>query len=94
MTEPAFLHDTRTFYDALAVDYAALFERELQDRPLARAMLGVFAEHVLAGGGGPVADVGCGPGVATAYCAPSASTRRASTCRPRWWRWRARSFRN
>jgi SAM-dependent methyltransferase len=30
-------------------------------------MLGVFAEQVLAGGGGPVADLGCGPGRITTH---------------------------
>ncbi|MEV6592055.1 class I SAM-dependent methyltransferase [Streptomyces acidicola] len=30
-------------------------------------MLGVFAERVLAGGGGPVGDLGCGPGRLTGH---------------------------
>ena len=55
---------TRESYDA--VDYAELLEEELATKPLDRAMLAAFAEQVLACGGGPVADVGCGPGRITA----------------------------
>src|SRR3954451_14104686 len=32
-----------------------------------RALLGVFAEQVLAGTGGPVGDLGCGPGRITTH---------------------------
>nr|WP_246405639.1 class I SAM-dependent methyltransferase [Modestobacter versicolor] len=34
-----------------------------------RALLGVFAEQVLAGAGGPVGDLGCGPGRLTTHLA-------------------------
>lgn len=54
---------TRASYDAIAADYAEFFADELDARPLDRAMLAAFAE--LAGAGGPVADVGCGPGRVT-----------------------------
>jgi SAM-dependent methyltransferase len=67
MTEADFLTTTRTFYDAIAEDYAHLFREELANRPLERAMLGVFAE--LVEGDGPVADLGCGPGRTTARLA-------------------------
>ncbi|GAA2376849.1 class I SAM-dependent methyltransferase [Nonomuraea africana] len=67
MTEPDFLRDTRASYDAVAADYAALFHDELAAKPLDRAMLAAFAELVLAAGGGPVADVGSGPGRVTAH---------------------------
>ncbi|TKG71774.1 class I SAM-dependent DNA methyltransferase [Prauserella endophytica] len=67
MTEPSYLDETRIFYDTLAVDYAAMFKDELAAKPFLRAMLGAFAELVLAGGGGRVADVGCGPGLITAH---------------------------
>lgn len=67
MTESSHLDRTRAFYDALAVDYAAMFKDELAAKPFLRAMLGAFAELVLAGGGGRVADVGCGPGRSTAH---------------------------
>jgi len=62
------LHATRTSYDTVAADYASLLADELAAKPLDRAMLGAFAEHVRAeGGGGPVADLGCGPGRVTAH---------------------------
>ncbi|WP_128432882.1 class I SAM-dependent DNA methyltransferase [Streptomyces cyaneus] len=67
MTEADFLTTTRTFYDAIAEDYADLFREELAHRPLERALLGVFAE--LVEGDGPVADLGCGPGRTTARLA-------------------------
>ncbi|MFJ7076266.1 class I SAM-dependent DNA methyltransferase [Streptomyces sp. NPDC098781] len=63
MTEADFLTTTRTFYDAIAEDYATLFQDELAQRPLERAILAVFAE--LVDGDGPVADLGCGPGRTT-----------------------------
>ncbi|MGW4893518.1 class I SAM-dependent DNA methyltransferase [Kitasatospora sp. NPDC004240] len=66
MTEPDFLRATRSSYDTVAADYAARFRAELTGKPLERAMLTAFAELVRAGGGGPVADVGCGPGRVTA----------------------------
>lgn len=66
MIEPDFLHTTRTGYDAWAVPYAELFANRLDDYPLDRAMLAAFAEFVRADGGGPVADLGCGPGHVTA----------------------------
>ena len=66
MTEPDFLHITRTAYDFIAVRYAELFANELDGYPLDRAMLAAFADVVRADGAGPVADVGCGPGHVTA----------------------------
>lgn len=54
--------EARIAYDLVAEDYAALLHDELEGRPLDRAMLTAFAEEVAAGGGGPVADLGCGPG--------------------------------
>ena len=67
MTEPDFLRDTRASYDALAGDYADRLRDELAAKPLDRAMLAGFAEHVLAAGGGTVGDIGCGPGRVTAH---------------------------
>ncbi|WP_438292574.1 class I SAM-dependent DNA methyltransferase [Streptomyces sp. HUAS TT7] len=61
------LHTTRTFYDTIATEYAERFRTVLEDRPLDRAILGAFAELVLAAGGGPVADLGSGPGRVTAH---------------------------
>ncbi|MFE4701962.1 class I SAM-dependent DNA methyltransferase [Streptomyces sp. NPDC056738] len=59
------LHATRASYDTVAADYAELLRDELDRKPLDRAMLSAFAERVRAGGGGPVADLGCGPGRVT-----------------------------
>jgi len=67
MTEPAYLHTTRTAYDTVAVEYAERFSTALESNPLDRAMLAAFAELVHAAGAGPVADLGCGPGYATAH---------------------------
>lgn len=63
------LRATREGYDAAASTYADLFRDTLRDRPLDRAILGAFAEAVRAGGGGRVADLGCGPGHVTAHLA-------------------------
>lgn len=67
MTELPYLQPIRDFYDTIAHDYAELYKGNLDTLPLDRAMLGAFAERVLASGGGQVADVGCGPGEVTAY---------------------------
>jgi SAM-dependent methyltransferase len=67
MTEPPFLAAIRTSYDTVAADFAKRYEGVLETLPLPRAMLGAFAELVLASGRGPVADVGCGPGHVTAH---------------------------
>ncbi|MFD9001839.1 class I SAM-dependent DNA methyltransferase [Streptomyces sp. NPDC059582] len=66
-SDPEFLTITRTFYDAIADDYAERFRGELVARPLERAILGAYAELVR--GHGPVADLGCGPGRITAHLA-------------------------
>jgi SAM-dependent methyltransferase len=60
------LDDTRTSYDNVAVGYAEQVDGILDGDPLLRAALTAFADTVLAAGGGPVADVGCGPGHVTA----------------------------
>ncbi|MGW1542140.1 class I SAM-dependent methyltransferase [Streptomyces sp. NPDC002309] len=64
MVEHDALRATREAYDAVAPTYAELFRDALRDSPLDRAILGVFAEAVRAGG--QVADLGCGPGHVTA----------------------------
>ncbi|GAA4425659.1 class I SAM-dependent methyltransferase [Georgenia halophila] len=63
----AWLSDTRTSYDTDAPGYAEKVRGLLDDKPYLRASLGLFAELVRDAGGGPVADVGCGPGYVTAY---------------------------
>ncbi|MET8755449.1 class I SAM-dependent methyltransferase [Streptomyces sp. NPDC004667] len=67
MTESSRLSAVRASYDAVAVDHARLLTGVLEAAPLDRAMLGAFAECVRGGGGGAVADLGCGPGGMTAY---------------------------
>jgi len=56
---------TRDSYDALAAEHADVVSAGMDDRPLDRALFAAFAELVRAGGNGPVADVGCGPGRVT-----------------------------
>ena len=67
MHEPGYLRTTRLAYDTVAADYAALLSTELEEKPVQRTMLDLFAELVLADGGGPVGDLGCGPGRVTSY---------------------------
>jgi SAM-dependent methyltransferase len=65
VAERSFLDTTRTAYDTMAADYAERFRDELAGQPLERALFAAFAE--LARDGGPVADLGCGAGLLTAY---------------------------
>ncbi|HEX5400864.1 MAG TPA: class I SAM-dependent methyltransferase [Pseudonocardiaceae bacterium] len=67
MDADGWLADTRTSYDTVAVSYAAFVRDSLTGQPYLRAALALFADQVLAAGGGPVADVGCGPGHMTAH---------------------------
>ncbi|MEU1477896.1 class I SAM-dependent DNA methyltransferase [Streptomyces sp. NPDC001668] len=67
MTDTDFVTTTRTFYDAVAEDYAAQFRDGLAESPLDRAVLAAFAE--LVGKDGTVADLGCGPGRVTGHLA-------------------------
>jgi SAM-dependent methyltransferase len=53
----------RASYDAFADRYAAELAEDPQDEPWARGTFAAFAELV----GGPVLDVGCGPGPAAAH---------------------------
>jgi SAM-dependent methyltransferase len=65
VTEPSYLTAARTSYDTVADDYAELVRPLFANDPVGRSMLGAFAELVRTGG--PVADVGCGPGQVTAH---------------------------
>lgn len=67
MKTEGWLADTRTSYDVVAASYAEKVRDLLDETPYERALLALFAELVRASGGGPVADVGCGPGRITAY---------------------------
>jgi uncharacterized protein YceH (UPF0502 family) len=53
-------------YDACAAQYAANMRNELAGKPFDRWLLDRVADTAA---GGPVADVGCGPGQVTAYLA-------------------------
>jgi len=65
MPDASFLAATRDSYDATVDEYAEMVSSDLDNKPLDRALLAAFAELVSAGGTGPVADVGCGPGRVT-----------------------------
>ncbi|BCJ76161.1 methyltransferase [Catellatospora sp. IY07-71] len=67
MTTDSWLADTRTSYDTVAASYTELLRDGLVAQPYLRAALALFAEQVRTAGGGPVADVGCGPGHVTAH---------------------------
>lgn len=59
--------DTRASYDTVAVDYADFVRGAIEREPYVRVALELFAGSVRGAGGGPVADMGCGPGHVTAY---------------------------
>jgi SAM-dependent methyltransferase len=67
MSDQGWLADTRSSYDTVAVSYADQVRDALAVEPYVRGSLALFAEMVHAAGGGPVADVGCGPGHVTAH---------------------------
>jgi SAM-dependent methyltransferase len=67
MSEQSWLADTRTSYDTVAVSYAEILRGERPGTAAERGMMKMFTELVNAKGGGPVADVGCGPGRHTSY---------------------------
>lgn len=64
MNADGWLEDTRISYDTVAVSYAGQVRDALDRAPYLRSALALFADMVR--GGGPVADVGCGPGHITA----------------------------
>lgn len=67
MSTEGWLADTRTSYDTVAASYADQLRDLLDETPYERSVLALFSELVRATGGGPVADVGCGPGRITAH---------------------------
>jgi ubiquinone/menaquinone biosynthesis C-methylase UbiE len=67
MSTPGWIADTRMSYDTVAASYADLLRDALAQAPYERAILALFAELVHTAGGGPVVDVGCGPGRITAH---------------------------
>lgn len=61
------LERARASYDIDAAGYAGQVQGLLEANPYLRASLALFAELVRDAGGGPVADVGCGPGYVTQH---------------------------
>jgi SAM-dependent methyltransferase len=61
------LADTRTSYDTVAESYSDYAREALAREPYLLAALALFADLVHTVDGGPVADVGCGPGHVTAH---------------------------
>jgi SAM-dependent methyltransferase len=66
MSADGWVEDTRTSYDTVAVSYADQLRDRLDGEPYLRSALALFADMVRTGGG-PAADVGCGPGHVTAH---------------------------
>ncbi|WP_329248179.1 class I SAM-dependent methyltransferase [Actinoallomurus sp. NBC_01490] len=67
MNPEGWLADARRSYDTVATSYADQVRDLLDETPYERSVLALFADLVRTIGGGPVADVGCGPGRITAY---------------------------
>lgn len=63
----SWLVDTRDSYDTDADGYAEKVRGLLEASPYLRACLALFADLVRDAGGGPVADIGCGPGYVTRH---------------------------
>ncbi len=61
------LSETRASCDADAPGYTEKVRGLLAEQPYLRGSLAVFADLVQRAGGGPVADVGCGPGYVTGH---------------------------
>jgi ubiquinone/menaquinone biosynthesis C-methylase UbiE len=59
-------------YDRVAEEYARRIHTELEHKPFDRELLDGFAARVK--GRGPVADMGCGPGMVAAYLAAQGVT--------------------
>ncbi|MFI5931792.1 class I SAM-dependent methyltransferase [Actinoplanes sp. NPDC051494] len=66
MDRDDWLTDTRISYDTVAASYSDFSRKALAGAPYLRSALALFADLVRASGGGPVADMGCGPGHVTA----------------------------
>ncbi|HEX6360975.1 class I SAM-dependent methyltransferase [Actinophytocola sp.] len=64
MIADGWLEDTRTSYDTVATSYVDMVPDLVAADPFLRGALALFADMVPSGG--PVADVGCGPGHVTA----------------------------
>lgn len=58
-------HDLRSSYDTLAEEYARRLFHELEQKPRDRELLDRLIREV--GDGGPICDLGCGPGQVARY---------------------------
>src|ERR1700710_2704523 len=67
MDDASWLTDTRSSYDIDATGYAEKVRGLLGEMPYLSASLTLFAEQVHSAGGGPVVDMGCGPGYVAGY---------------------------
>jgi SAM-dependent methyltransferase len=67
VTSSEHLATVRADYDGMADAYTAFIGEAFAGQPLNHALVQAFADLVRQAGGGPVADVGCGPGHVTAY---------------------------
>ncbi|MFD9537385.1 class I SAM-dependent methyltransferase [Streptomyces sp. NPDC060010] len=67
MNSEDWLAETQASYDTVAATYADQVRNLLDETPYERAVLDLFTGLVNTAGGGPIADVGCGPGRITAY---------------------------
>ena len=67
MSAQGWLADTQKSYDTVAASYADLLRGMLEQDPYQVGVMALFADLVRTGGGGPVADVGCGTGRVTAH---------------------------
>ncbi|MER5267689.1 class I SAM-dependent methyltransferase [Actinosynnema sp. NPDC002837] len=66
MSADDWLTDTRVSYDTVAESYLDIAGEALAKTPLLRGVLAMFAEAAREVGG-PVADIGCGPGLITSH---------------------------
>lgn len=69
MRDDGWVTDARDSYDRVASPYAELTRGAFDRLPFERSALDLFAQRVLAAGGGPVVDAGCGPGWLTGHLA-------------------------
>lgn len=65
MSPRSWIVDASESYDRVADRYADLVQTAWDELPLETALIDHFARRVMDAGGGPVLDIGCGPGVLT-----------------------------